>query len=471
MNFTDFYKNNVVLLDGGFGTLLQSYGLGAGEKPERWNITHAEDVIKGHKAYYDAGSNVVSTNTFGANLLNFTRKELEEIIPAAVQNAKMAREQSVGTQPKFIALDIGPSGRLVGPFGGFSFEDAVATFSETVKLGVAAGVDLIIIETMNDGYEAKAALIAAKENSDSPVFVSNAYGTGGRLMTGASPTVMATIASGMGASAVGANCSFGPKQLRPVMEELLTVSSLPIILKPNAGLPQNRNGVTTYDVTPEEFAEDVSALLEKGVRIVGGCCGTTPSHISALAKKMGDRTPVSTPMKNEEPTVAASFCNTLTLSKPLTVGGALNTATPKGLAIFEGMDEYEVLDEALSMQEEGIDLLLFAPDTANPDMEFIRAAVYELNAVIKAPLMLLSENAEMIETVLRAYNGKAVLIFPQTEGAQKAAISAAKKYGAVIVGKVDGITDSVSTEFQSLFGQGFSKADILSELYVENILI
>ncbi|MBR2617620.1 MAG: homocysteine S-methyltransferase family protein, partial [Clostridia bacterium] len=157
MNFTDFYKNNVVLLDGGFGTLLQSYGLGAGEKPERWNVTHAEDVIKGHKAYYDAGSNVVSTNTFGANLLNFTRKELEEIIPAAVRNAKTAREQSVGTQPKFVALDIGPSGRLVGPLGGFSFEDAVATFSETVKLGVSAGVDLIIIETMNDGYEAKAA--------------------------------------------------------------------------------------------------------------------------------------------------------------------------------------------------------------------------------------------------------------------------------------------------------------------------
>ena len=290
-------------------------------------------------------------------------------------------------------------------------------------------------------------------------------------MTGASPTVMATIASGMGASAVGANCSFGPKQLRPVMEELLTVSNLPIILKPNAGLPQNRNGVTTYDVTPEEFAEDVSALLEKGVRIVGGCCGTTPSHISALAKKMGDRTVAPQPMQIANEPISASFCSAVTLSKPFIVGGTLNIATPKGLAIFEGKDEYEVLDEALSMQEEGIDLLLFAPDTANPDMEFIRAAVYELNAVIKSPLLLLSENAEMIETVLRAYNGKAVLIFPQTELAQKTAVSAAKKYGAVIVGKVEGITDSVSTEFQSLFGQGFSKEDILPELRVEHILL
>ena len=184
MFIKDYLKDNLIFLDGGMGTLLQENGLKAGELPERWNVTHADVITKIHKEYFDVGSNVVATNTFGANILKFSEEELEEIIKCATQNAKNAKEQSNGNQEKWIALDIGPTGRMLKPYGDLDFEDAVKVFSKTVKLGVKYGVDLILIETMTDGYETKAAVIAAKENSNIPIFVSNAYGEDGSLMTG-----------------------------------------------------------------------------------------------------------------------------------------------------------------------------------------------------------------------------------------------------------------------------------------------
>ena len=209
MNFKDFLKENIVYLDGGMGTLLQERGLKLGEYPERWNLTHAEEIIDIHKAYYDAGSNVVSANTFGANSLKFSDAELEEIIKAAVLNAKKAKEQARSTKDRFIALDIGPTGKLLKPLGDLDFEDAVEVFAKTVRLGAKYGVDLIFIETMNDSYETKAALLAAKENCDLPVFVSNAYNEDGKLMTGATPDAMVAMLEGMGADAIGANCLKG----------------------------------------------------------------------------------------------------------------------------------------------------------------------------------------------------------------------------------------------------------------------
>ena len=232
MKITEYLKDHILCLDGGMGTLLQARGLQPGELPERWNLLHPEVIRDIHRSYYDAGSNVVSTNTFGANVLKFPSEELE----------------------KWVALDIGPTGRMLAPYGDFDFEDAVSTFAETVKLGVKYSVDLILIETMNDSYETKAALLAARENSDLPVFVSNAYGEDGKLMTGASPAAMVAMLEGMGADAVGANCSLGPKALTGVVEEYLRCASVPVLLKPNAGLPKAVNGVTTYDVLPEEFA-------------------------------------------------------------------------------------------------------------------------------------------------------------------------------------------------------------------------
>ena len=283
-NILEYMKDHIIYLDGGMGTLLQAQGLQPGELPERWNITHAEAIISIHQQYFDAGTHVVNTNTFGANGLKFSQDELDEIICAAIANAKEARKRSQTKHEKFIALDIGPTGRLLKPYGDFDFEEAVATFAQIVKIGVKYGADLIMIETMNDSYETKAALLAAKENSDLPVFVSNAYSADGKLMTGASPAAMVAMLEGMRADAIGVNCSLGPKALAGVVEEYLQYASIPVLMKPNAGLPQEINGKTVFDVLPDEFSQDVTALIEKGVRIAGGCCGTTPAYISALVE-------------------------------------------------------------------------------------------------------------------------------------------------------------------------------------------
>ena len=219
MSFKEFLENHIVILDGGMGTLLQSQGLQAGDLPERWNISHPEVITKIHKDYFDAGSNVVCTNTFGANILKYSSEELDAIISKAVNNARNAASESVSQKEKFVALDIGPTGKLLKPVGDLDFEDAVKIFAETVNLGVKYGADLVIIETMNDSYETKAALLAVKENCDLPVIVTNAYSDNGRLMTGATPAAMVALLEGMGVDALGANCSLGPRQLLGVAQE------------------------------------------------------------------------------------------------------------------------------------------------------------------------------------------------------------------------------------------------------------
>ena len=228
---------------------------------------------------------MVLSNTFGANILKFEEEELREIIFAAIKNAREAANRSTGTQEKFVAMDIGPLGKLLKPYGDYEFDDAVKAYALSAKIGTEAGADLIFIETMNDSYDTKAALLAAKENSDLPVFVSNAYGSDGKLMTGADPKAMVAMLEGMHADAIGANCSLGPDQLIGVMEDYLKYASVPVLLKPNAGLPRSENGKTVYDVFPEEFSQSVAKLLEKGVRITGGCCGTTPDFIKAVVEK------------------------------------------------------------------------------------------------------------------------------------------------------------------------------------------
>ena len=261
MTVLDYLQEHILLLDGGMGTMLQAAGMQSGERSEAWNLSRPEAVRGVHRAYFDAGSNVVNANTFGALPLLYGEKELEELVAAAMENARAAREESTGSQPKWVALDIGPTGQLLQPFGSLAFADAVAAFAALVRLGVKHGAELICIETMNDCYETKAALLAAKEQSGLPVFVTNAYGAGGRLMTGADPAAMTALLEGMGADAVGVNCSLGPKALRGVVEEYLRRASVPVILKPNAGLPRVEAGTTVYDVPPEEFAFDVAEMV------------------------------------------------------------------------------------------------------------------------------------------------------------------------------------------------------------------
>ena len=328
MKITDYLAEHILYLDGGMGTLLQAQGLAPGELPERWNISHPQAITAIHRDYFDAGSNVVNTNTFGANSLKFSPEELDSIIGAAITNARRAAEESKTAHRKWIALDIGPTGRMLKPYGDLDFEDAVAVFANTVKLGVKYGADLIMIETMNDSYETKAALLAAKENSDLPVFVSNAYGEDGKLMTGADPAAMVAMLEGMGADAIGVNCSLGPKALRSVVSEYLKYASVPVLLKPNAGLPKAVNGNTVYDVLPDEFAEDVAALIGEGVRIAGGCCGTTPSYIKALTDKSSDMLSVKITKKTF--TCVSSYTHAVIFEDtPILIGERINPTGKK----------------------------------------------------------------------------------------------------------------------------------------------
>ena len=435
MNFKDYLKNHIVYLDGGIGTLLQAGGLKPGEYPERWNLSHHDVIIDIHKAYFDAGSNIVCTNTFGANCLKFADDELEQIIKAAVANAKKAREQSVQKGEKFIALDIGPSGKLLKPLGDLDFEDAVNVFSKTVKFGVKYGVDLIIIETMNDSYETKAALLAAKENSNLPVIVSNAYGEDGKLMTGASPAAMVAMLEGMGADAIGANCSLGPRQLRGVAEELLQKASVPVILKPNAGLPKSLNGKTVFDVTVDEFSDEVAALVKKGVRVVGGCCGTTPEYIASLYSKTSELAPV--PIADKKITVVSSYTHAIEFGEsPILIGERINPTGKKRFkqALLENDIDY-ILSEGVNQQEKGVHILdvnVGLPDI--DEVQMLKNTVCELQAIIDLPLQIDTSNIAAMEEALRRYNGKAMINSVNGKRESMEAIfPLVKKYGGLVV--------------------------------------
>ena len=435
MNFREYLKNNIVYLDGGMGTLLQAQGLAAGEHPERWNLSHSDVITTIHKSYFDAGSNVVCTNTFGANILKFAEDELENIILAAVFNAKAAREQSASKSEKFIALDIGPSGKLLKPLGDLDFEDAVNVFAKTVKLGVKYGVDLIIIETMNDSYETKAALLAAKENSNLPVIVSNAYGEDGKLMTGAAPAAMVAMLEGMGADAIGANCSLGPRQLRGVAEELLQKASVPVILKPNAGLPKSINGKTVFDVTVDEFSDEVAALVKKGVRVVGGCCGTTPEYIASLYSKTSELAPV--PIADKKITVVSSYTHAIEFGEsPILIGERINPTGKKRFkqALLENDIDY-ILSEGVNQQEKGVHILdvnVGLPDI--DEVQMLKNAVCELQAIIDLPLQIDTSNIAAMEEALRRYNGKAMINSVNGKRESMEAIfPLVKKYGGLVV--------------------------------------
>ena len=435
MNIIDYLKDNILYLDGGTGTLLQAHGLGGGELPERWNITHADIVTDIHRKYYDAGSNVVNTNTFGANILKFSPEELEEIVKAAIENVRAAREQSCGRQEKWIAMDIGPIGRMLKPYGDFDFEDAVEVFAKTVRLAAKYGADLIFIETMNDSYETKAALLAAKENSSLPVFVSNAYDGDGKLITGSNPAAMVAMLEGMGADAIGVNCSLGPKELKSVAEEYLKYASVPVILKPNAGLPKLEDGKTVFDVEPQEFSSDVISLIKKGVRIAGGCCGSTPEHIRALVSASAKTAPV--PIEEKNITCISSYTHSVIFGKkPVLIGERINpTGKKRFKEALKANDIDYILNGGIAQQEKGADVLdvnVGLPEIDEPQM--LKTAICELQAITDLPLQIDTSDTAAMEAVLRRYNGKAMI--NSVNGKQEsmdAVFPLAKKYGGLIV--------------------------------------
>lgn len=435
MNIRDFIKNNIVYLDGGMGTLLQKSGLQPGELPERWNISHPEVIEEIHKSYYDSGSNIVNTNTFGANSLKFGTDELSEIIYHAVKNADEARKASSGKQEKFIALDVGPTGKLLKPLGDLDFEDAVKAFAEVISLGVKYGVDLITIETMNDSYETKAAVLAAKENSDLPIIVTNAYGENGRLMTGADPAVMAAMLEGMGVDAIGANCSLGPKQLMGVMDELLKYCSVPVAFKPNAGLPKSDGKVTYYDVDAEEFAQDIKLAVANGVRIVGGCCGTTPEYIKKVCELTRDMRPKEIEKKTYS--VCTSYNKAVFFGeKPILIGERINPTGKKRFkqALLENDIGY-ILQEAVNQQAKGVHVLDVNVGLPGIDeAQMLTNSVCELQCVTDLPLQIDSSDPVAMESALRRYNGKAMI--NSVNGKEEnlnAIFPLVKKYGGFVV--------------------------------------
>ena len=435
MKVTDFLKENILILDGGMGTLLQERGLAIGELPERWSISHPELITEIHRAYFDAGSNVVNTNTFGANSLKFSDEELEAIVCAAVDCARTAREQSSGEQEKWIALDIGPTGKMLKPYGDLDFEDAVRIFAKTIRLGAKYGCDLVFIETMNDSYEAKAALLAAKENCELPVFVSCAFGEDGKLMTGGSPAAMVAMLEGMGADAIGVNCSLGPLALAPTVKQYLEYASVPVILKPNAGLPRAVGGKTVFDVSPEEFAKTTADLAALGVRAVGGCCGTTPEYISALAEKIKAVTPI--PLSKKQHTIVSSYTHAVELGgAPVLIGERINpTGKKRFKEALRAEDMDYILKEGISEEEAGAEILdvnVGLPEIDEPRL--LTRAVRELQAIIDLPLQIDTANATAMESALRVYNGKPMINSVNGKPESMSALfPLAKKYGGVIV--------------------------------------
>ncbi|MBR4575321.1 MAG: homocysteine S-methyltransferase family protein [Lachnospiraceae bacterium] len=444
MNFREFLKDNFVILDGGMGSLLQKRGLLPGQKPETFNILHPEIIRDIQKDYFDAGSNVVNSNTFGANIFNFPdEEELKSVIEAAISIAKEAAalsdEASEESQkrPKFVSLDMGSLGQLLQPYGNLPFEDAVEAFAKTVRIGAAAGADLVSVETMNDCLETKAALLAVKENCDLPVIVTDAFDENGQLMTGADPSAMTAVLEAMGADAVGTNCSVGPRQLRGVMAEFLEKASVPLVFKPNAGLPRVENGETVFDVTVDEFAEEVIMQMEAGVRVVGGCCGTTPEYIRKVYDLLQKKKLTPKPIKDKGLSVVSSYTHAVYFDKdPILIGERINPTGKKRFkqALVEHDMDY-ILNEGLRQADENVHILdvnVGIPDIDEPAL--LTETVKELQAVTDLPLQLDTSDPVAMEQALRAYNGKAMINSVNGKEAVMSAIfPLVKKYGGFVV--------------------------------------
>ncbi len=444
MDFRDFLRDNFVILDGGLGSLLQKRGLKPGQKPETFNIEHPEIVMDIHKAYYDAGSNVVNANTFGANPFNYPdEQELRAVIEAAIkivkEAARLSDEESEESRrrPKFVSLDIGSLGRLLKPYGALEFEDAVAAFAKVVKIGVEAGADLVSIETMNDCLETKAALLAVKENCDLPVLVTDAFDENGQLMTGATPSAMTAMLEAMGADAIGTNCSVGPRQLRGVMKEFLENASIPIVFKPNAGLPRVENGETVFDVTVQEFAEEVVMQMENGVRVVGGCCGTTPEYIRAVTDLAISKGLKPVPVADKGLSVVSSYTHAVYFDKdPILIGERINPTGKKRFkqALIEHDMDY-ILNEGLRQADEKVHIL--DVNVGIPDIDekaLLTETVKELQAVTDLPLQIDTSDPVAMEAALRAYNGKAMINSVNgKEEVMHAIFPLVKKYGGFVV--------------------------------------
>lgn len=411
----------IKFFDGGMGSMLN---LSAGELPEKLNINEPERVFAVHKGYADAGADFITANTFGANSLKYDN--VPELVKAAVELAKKAGKK--------VALDIGPTGKLLKPMGDLDFERAVELFSEVIEAG-KDGADVVIIETMSDSYELKAAVLAAKEHCDLPVIASMIFDENGRLLTGGDMRSACAMLEGLGADAVGINCGLGPKQMIELVKEMRENTSLPIIVMPNAGLPGSVDGKTVYNVSPQEFAEDMLTIAKQGVSYLGGCCGTTPEHIRAMIELCKD-IPDSIPERKTD-TIVSSYSTAVTIGeKPVVIGERIN---PTGKKLFKealrNNDIDYVIKEGLSQQEHGahiLDVNVGLPEI--DEVKMLSDAVYNLQSVLPLPLQLDSSDPQALERAMRIYNGKPMVNSVNgKQSSMKEIFPLVKKYGGVVV--------------------------------------
>ena len=428
----------LLYFDGGMGTLLQERGLQPGELPETWNLLHAEEIREIHRKYIEAGSDIVLTNTFGANALKFhdDAYSLEEIVNAAVGHVKAAAEQAGNGRRIYTALDIGPTGKLLKPMGDLDFETAYEAYKEVMIYGEKAGADLIHIETMSDTYELKAAVLAAKENTSLPVFATTIFDERGKLLTGADVPSVVALLEGLRVDAFGINCGMGPEQMIPILEQITKYSSLPVIVKPNAGLPKQKNGQTYYDVSPEEFAEVMKKIVEMGAVVIGGCCGTTPDHIKAMADACR-MIPIK-PVEKKNFTMVSSYGQSVFLGTGSKIIG--ERINPTGKKRFkQALKEHDldyILREGITQQDNGahiLDVNVGLPDIDEPAL--MKEVVQELQSVTSLPLQIDTVDVEAMDGALRIYNGKAMVnsVSGKQESMDKV-FPLIQKYGGVVIG-------------------------------------
>ena len=422
----------LLFFDGGMGTLLQEEGLLPGELPENWNIEKAEIIRNIHRAYFNAGSNILLTNTFGANRIKYhdAPYTLQEVIKAAVENARSVSKDVV------VAFDMGPTGKLLKPMGDLSFEDAYEAFKEAAIYGEQAGADMIHIETMSDTYELKAAVLAAKENTKLPVTATVIFDERGKLLTGGDVPSVVALLEGLRVDALGINCGMGPEQMLPILKEIKKYTSLPIIVKPNAGLPKQKDGNTYYDVTPEQFAEALRELVKNGACIIGGCCGTTPEHIRAMVEACKDMDIIEPTYKPN--TLVSSYGKTVEIGNaPIIIGERINpTGKSKFKQALKDHDLDYILKEAITQQDKGahiLDVNVGLPDI--DEVSMMKEVVTEIQSIVNLPLQIDTVNVKALEEAMRIYNGKPMV--NSVSGKQEsmdAVFPLIQKYGGVVVG-------------------------------------
>lgn len=441
--FLDLLEKKILIADGAMGTLLQASGLKAGELPEVWNITHPEVLIDIHNRYYESGSDFVSTNTFGVNRYKLAELPaeytLDQVLEAAIKNANVAREKFTAKgQQKLVALDVGPLGKLLKPLGDVSFDDAYNAFAEVISKAVQiGGFDVVLIETMSDTMELKAAVLAAKENCSLPVIASVAFDEKGQLLTGANLRSVVALLEGLRVDVIGMNCGLGPVHMKPLALELAATASIPTIVMPNAGLPHVESGKTVFDINAAEFAAHVEDMLRAGIRVVGGCCGTTPDHIREVVARASSIAPV--PTSDKCLTLVSSYTHAveLKLDDSIIVGERINPTGKKRFkqALRDNDIDY-ILKEGLTQLDNGahiLDVNVGLPEIDEKSM--LPNVVAQLQAVLNLPLQIDTSDPVAMERAMRGYNGKPMV--NSVNGKQESMHSVfplIKKYGGVVVG-------------------------------------